>query len=127
MVTIKEAFKRGFLARCADEGLDGAGMTERLTKAAFGMKDLLMPFSAAGSLIGGATPWVVGAGLGVPLLGGAAAGSVLAKATDDDLGVQEALSDEQIAEYRRLAEQARRRTAVHALLHAKPARRGYLP
>lgn len=114
-LTEKEAFRLGFLTRCAEEGLTGDALQTRIKAAAEKKADL----AAFLSLLGGAarTGWEGAKGLaatggqlaiGVPaavgLAGGGLGGYALAKfnepnITDDDVKAQE-LADT----YRRYAQ-----------------------
>jgi hypothetical protein len=118
-VTEREAFKLGFLYRCAEEGLTAAEAADRaglLVKAAQGLGLPARLGGAAAELPGRALsafgPTLAGAALlaaiGLPVLAGGAGGHFLARAIDDDTTVDEARADELVAEYRRLTDAARR-------------------
>jgi hypothetical protein len=105
-MTEAEAFKIGFLARCAEERLSPDQTAERV-KAAGVLGD------AAG--IGGtALKLLLGIGVGAPMAGGMLAGHQLAKAQDDDLNVPELQTRELIEEYNRMADLARRQAELRA-------------
>lgn len=119
-LTSQEAFKVGFLARCVRDGLTPDQMLTRVKAA----EALLEKRAFLGGLLGGAAHAAGGvakglAGYGVPLalaappiLGGLA-GYGLAKATDvDDTDVDSIKNQELVNEYRRQAEEMRRRRAV---------------
>ena len=111
----REAFKFGFLLRCADEGLGEGAIADRVKTAATlldgqekqagGMADALV--NAAKSLGGLATR---AGGLG--LAGGAALGGLgghlLAKSTEREVDPEEAKMEELIAAYQQQTERARR-------------------
>lgn len=120
MLTDKEAFKVGFLARCVQDGLTPDQMLARVKLAT----DMLEKRAFIGGLLSGAAGAVGGAaksvaGYGVPLalaappiLGGLA-GYGLAKATDiDDTDVDAIKNQELVEEYRRQAEALKRQKAV---------------
>lgn len=120
MLTDKEAFKVGFLARCVHDGLTPDQMLARVKQAS----DMLEKRAFIGGLLSGAAGAVGGAaksiaGYGIPLalaappiLGGLA-GYGLAKATDiDDTDVDAIKNQELVEEYRRQAERLKRQKAV---------------
>jgi hypothetical protein len=117
-LTPEQAFKVGFLIRCADEGLTPEETAQRIKSASL-MEKVALPFVpdldtlaklwGAGTQIG--TAGAI-AGLGIPTLGGAAAGYGLAKATVPGAEqLEDAKQDEIEGEYYRLAQEARRNTA----------------
>ncbi len=120
-MTDREQFKIGFLARCVEEGLTPAQTRERIKAAgvlgdvASGIRNVAMPLG----LLGGV------ALAGAPIALGATAGYAASKMQEDPLILDKARSNEAVAEYLRLADQARRRIALkHALGHttlASPA------
>jgi hypothetical protein len=115
-LTPEQAFKVGFLIRCADEGLTPEETAQRIKSASLMEKvawipslDTIGKLWNAGKEVG--TAGLV-AGLGLPTLGGAVAGYGLAKATVP--GAEElegAKQDEIEGEYYRLAQEARRNAA----------------
>lgn len=120
MLTAKEAFKVGFLAKCAEDGLTPDQMLARVKQA----KDALEKRAFIGGLLGSAAGAVGGAaksvaGYGIPLalaappiLGGLA-GYGLAKATDvDDTDVDDIKNRELVEEYKRQAEKLKQQAAV---------------
>lgn len=120
MLTPQEAFKVGFLARCARDGLTPPQMLARVKLAG----DLLEKHAVLGGLMGGAAGAAGGvanrvAGLGIPLalaappIVGGLGGYALARMTDvDDTDVDAIKNQELVDEYRRQAEALRRRRAV---------------
>jgi hypothetical protein len=95
MLSKREAFKVGFLLRCADEGLNEEQVNQRIEKLAF---SILSP-TTAGILLA--------AGIGLPLALGAGAGHVAAKAQEQPIDVDTVKKQELIAEYKRLTDLAR--------------------
>lgn len=124
-MTPEDAYKVGFLLRCADEGLTQDEILVRVRQARGISKEALWPSVAAATGSGvanmggramAAVPSLLQAGtvlgLGLPLAGGAAAGYTLAKATNNNKNdVEEAKQDEIEGEYYRLAQEARRNAA----------------
>lgn len=117
----REAFKAGFLLGCVDRGVDPAG-AHALVKQALGAgagKVLGEVVEAGGRGLASLVPTALNAGLlaavGLPIAAGAGTGWAAAKLTDDDTNVDEAKSDEVLAELQRLTDQARRQAAVKAL------------
>ncbi len=108
-MTPKEAFKAGFLIRCAEEGLSDEATHERIKTALFDVGSIMRGIGSIGSAIAG--PALL-TGVGLPIVAGVTGGHLAAKAVDDDSDVNEAKTDEILAEYRRLADQARRQTAM---------------
>lgn len=112
----QEAFKIGFLLGCADQGLD-TETTHGLVKRA--SRVLGEMIEAPGRIAASVMPAVLNAGLlasvGIPIAGGAGIGWAAAKLTDDDSNVDETKSDEILAEYQRLTDQARRQAAMKKL------------
>lgn len=117
----REAFKAGFLLSCADKGMT-ADEAHALVKKAFGpgagnvVGELI---EAPGRIISSVGPGLMGAGalaaIGLPIAAGAGVGWGAAKLTDDDSNVDEAKTDELLAEYQRLTDQARRQIAMKQL------------
>lgn len=133
MLTAKEAFKIGFLAKCAEDGLTPDEMLSRVTqaKAAIEKRAFIggLLGSAAGA-VGGAAKNVAGYGIPLalaapPILGGLA-GYGLAKATDvDDTDVEDIKNRELVEEYKRQAAKLQQQNAVRRfkqdrVSHARP-------
>lgn len=138
-MTEHEAFQLGFLTRCAEEGLTAAQAAARardvwqhaqqFPKAAAGDAAggltgyLTAPLTAVKSVtdaIAGVAPLAhtVGAiGVGLPILAGGAGGYALARLTDDDTDIDQARSDETVAEYRRLTDHLRRQQQLRRQQH----------
>lgn len=109
-MTEKDAFKAGFLARCAEEGLTGAELSARInvaadvmTKRAFDPMALLPNFSQAL----GATKWLAGAGLLGAGVAGGLAGHVAGTLNQPDLDEEDIKARELAAAYKALAAKAR--------------------
>lgn len=98
MLTPRQAFKFGFLMRCAEEGLTQQETTARIKLAGI--------MSSLGNLAV-AAPAVTLAASGV---GGAALGYGAAKLTEPDADPEEAKLQELMAAYRMYADHARRNT-----------------
>lgn len=122
-MTDRERFKVAFLEKYAEAGQTPdeahAGVRYLLAEKSAGIGAALA--SKLMSLGGtGLTLAAVG-GISAPVIGGGLAGYSLAKATDDETSPEEAKADEIIAEYSRLADQAKYRkllkTPTPAPLH----------
>lgn len=100
MLTEKEQFRLGFLARCAEERLDAEEIDGRV-KLAFSLGDIGRLFASYPLYMG------VG-GLGAAAVGGAGLGYMGAKATEEDVDPEMAKKYELIAAYQQQAERARR-------------------
>lgn len=120
MLTPKDAFKVGFLARCVSDGLTPDQMLVSVKLAS----DMFEKKAFLGSLIGGGVDAAKGAAgalahygtLGAiaapPILGGLG-GYALAKATDiDDTDVDAIKNRELVEEYKRQAEKLKRQKDV---------------
>lgn len=128
MLSAKDAFKVGFLARCVENQMTPDQMLDRIKVAS----DLL---DKRAGIIGGAIDKIydVGKGLGEFALGtglplalaappivGGVAGYGLARATDiDDRDVEEIKDREVLDEYKRQTDQLRRLRAVRDYQKAK--------
>lgn len=132
MLNEKEAFKVGFLMRCAEEGLTMQETHQRI-KLALASNIMLVkeaipwylqPFTYAGGkamdlatagvkTIPSILSYGAAAGLVAPIAAGAGIGYGAAKFTTPDHAIiDEAKQDEVIGEYERLAEEARRRAKI---------------
>ncbi len=119
-LTPQEAFKVGFLAKCAEDGLTPDQMLARVKQA----HDLFEKRAFIGDMLGSAAGAAGGlakglAGYGVPLalaappILGALGGYGLAKATDvDDTDVDAIKNRELVEEMRRQAEKLRRQRDI---------------
>jgi hypothetical protein len=123
-VTASEAFRLGFLTRCAEEGLTGDALTARiksasekrswvgplaLTLGALGLGDSIYRrgvVGGAGDVYRGALG-LLGTSAAVGLGGGAAAGYGLARATEPNVTDDDIRSQELAQTYKILANKAR--------------------
>lgn len=120
-LTPQEAFKVGFLSRCAEEGLS-ADETARCCKVAADLmrKQAIFGTETVGALagkgleaLGGAAHYGIPAALVAPPLLGGLAGYGLAKATDiDDTDVEDIKNQEVMKELRLQADKLRNQTNV---------------
>lgn len=130
MLSAREAFKVGFLARCAEDGLS-------LPESLEAVKTATEKLAFLGSLVGGAMDMgksVIGTGMhyGVPLALaappalGALAGAGLAKATDiDDEDVNEIKDREVLNAYKNETARLRRQKAVRDFTRSHTAGHRY--
>lgn len=107
----QDAYKIGFLLRCAEEGLTPE-QTEQRIKTASMAKTAVLGLEAAGNMVG---KTVSAAGKGLlsalrtagwltvvaPPVAGMAGGYMLAKSKNDTFDIEEAKKDEELAEYYR--------------------------
>lgn len=130
-LTSREAFKVGFLARCAQDGLSPDETYARVKLACDTLEKRAIlgtvidkTFSTGKGLAGYAVPAAL---LAPPVLGGLG-GYALAKATDvDDTDVDAIKSRELIEEYRRQASRLRRQAAIRAYAQkAQPPGRAFM-
>lgn len=117
----REAFKVGFLARCAEAGMGRDEILAAVKEAGDKVAGLLGGAgSAASSLAGSTLSLAVPAALLAPPLLGGAAGAGLARATDiDDTDVAEIKDHEIIDAYKAEAERQRRQKAVRDYARAR--------
>lgn len=117
----REAFKFGFLLRCAEEGLTVDQISDRTEKLASAMKtaDVWNWLKSFGLGAAKAIPWTIGAALkggalaaGGGALLGAGSGYALSKALDDTVDTTEARDEELIAEYHRALQDLLRRRQI---------------
>ena len=108
-LTNKEAFRLGFLARCAEEGLTGADLDTRIKKAWFG------PLAATAALGTGAAvasaahqslPTLIGLPAALGLVGGGLAGHTIAKVTEPDVDEDDIKAQELADTYKIYAQRA---------------------
>jgi hypothetical protein len=112
----KEAFKVGFLTRCAEEGLVGDALAARLARVVeFNEKtaDISLTDIATAAGLGAAVP------IGAAALGGGALGYGAAKLTAPTLDENELKAQEIINTYKVMAAKAR---AKHKLREYRTAR-----
>lgn len=108
MLTDREAFRLGFLLRCAEEQLSPVQIRERIKAAAI---ENYLPGAGAAKTVAGLGLMGGVAGLGLSAAAGAGGGWLAAKATEPDMDAEDAKMQELIAAYRQQAEQARRTAA----------------
>jgi hypothetical protein len=124
-VTDKEAFRIGFLSRCAEEGLTGDALTARIKSAAekkswvwpaltYGLGGALAAESLRrGGVTGGVKDFglgalgLIGTGAAAGLAGGAGLGYGLASATEPNISDDDIRSQELAQTYKILADKAR--------------------
>lgn len=106
----KDAFKFGFLLRCAQEGLTPQQTRERIEKTAALSKEGWNPLKPVGTLGRGA---LLAALVGPPVLG-TLGGYTLATTSDDSYDIDEAKKEEELAEYYRAIDQLARSRRVQS-------------
>jgi hypothetical protein len=128
MLSARDAFKVGFIARCAEDGLRPEEIrlrvkqaAELLEKHATFLGDMAGKVVDVGKGIGtAAVDWGVPLGLAAPPILGGMAGYGLARATDiDDTDVEDIKNQEVLQEYRRQSDRLRRERAVRDYRHAR--------
>src|SRR5262245_2457516 len=93
-MTPKEAFKIGFLLRCADEALTGDQVSERMQKAAAWTDLIKTPFNWAGSALKATPAWLLGASAATGILGGYATHKMMQPTVDEeDVKKQELINE----------------------------------
>ena len=99
-MTPREAFKLGFLQKCAADGLTDDDILERIhnAKALSGDPELLKQATITWKMLKPILQ-TVGAGLATGGVLGVAGGGLLANATNTDYDVNEAKKREELAEY----------------------------
>lgn len=126
-LTEKQAFKVGFLLRCADEGLTIEETHQRVKQAIDKYANPLAALAGAGTVLGGLAKHVLpfGAesglalGIGAPVAAGAGLGYMAAKMRHPGEEVlDQAKRDEVIGEYERLADEAQRKARAKRLANA---------
>jgi hypothetical protein len=111
-LTEKEAFRLGFLTRCAEEGLTGEDLRGRVKQASVNPADWLLPIGAGGlGLYLASRSPVVGPLVGLVPAAGLAAGSALgygaAKVTEPNISADDIKAQELADTYRIYAQRAR--------------------
>ena len=112
-MTPAEAFKFGFLAKCAADGCSPEEITSRIQTASMqkqaigglGIKDALGYLGSAAGAIGSAGSTALTAALVAPPVLGGLGGYALAKANTDDYDPKEAVKREEIENYYRAIQQ----------------------
>jgi hypothetical protein len=105
------AFRRGFLQRCAEEGLTKEAVAARIDAAKekrAGLAGDLLSAGGVGLGMAAALPPVLG------ILGGGALGYGAAKATEPDITPEQVQADELINTYRVYAQRAAARKKLRA-------------
>jgi hypothetical protein len=124
-LTEKEAFRLGFLTRCAEEGLTGSNLQSRIKSA--GEKQALVGYILPALALGGGLAALRGGAgelgsslgtlAGLPIAGGLAAGSALgwgaAKATEPDISEEDIKAQELADTYRIYANRAKANRKAH--------------
>ena len=110
-LTPREAFRIGFVMRCADEGLTGEQVRERVEKAAALVEKRGGPLSALGGLAGHAG----GLLLAAPLAAGVGGGYLAHKMVEDSVDEDDVRQQELIAELKHWARRAREQRKMRAL------------
>jgi hypothetical protein len=109
-ITPKDAFKLGFLTRCAEEKLTGDALDERLTKVALvSMSPLNLD---VGKMLGYGTEAyssLLAAPIAASILGGGALGMGAAKLVEPRIDDEEMKAQELATTYRLYAEKAKNR------------------
>lgn len=98
-VTEKEAFRLGFLARCAEEGLVGDALNERIKQSSVG--GLLTDLATAGPALAFGVPAAAG------LVGGGLVGTGLAKFTEPNISEDDVKAQELAQTYKVYADRLR--------------------
>jgi hypothetical protein len=122
-ISAQDAFKLGFLARCAEEKLTGDDLESRLQKIAeFNEKSALLGvkfdpqsvnlLGTAGSGLGQALQMGIAVPFGASILGGGALGYGLGKVTEPRVDEDEMRAKELAATYKLYADKAKARRKV---------------
>lgn len=111
-VTEKEAFRLGFLTRCAEEGLTGAALDTRIKKASVPLGYAIPTLATLGGLAvatghGGSVGTLVGLPAAIGLGTGAALGYGTAKVTEPDISADDIKAQELADTYRIYADKVR--------------------
>lgn len=130
-INAQDAFKLGFLARCAEEKLVGTALDTRLQKiAAFNEKSALFglkldaqsvnPVAGMGSSLYNALQMGIAVPFGASILGGGALGYGVGKATEPQIDEDDMRAKELAATYKLYADKAkaRRKVRQHRLGHS---------
>jgi len=102
-MTKQEAFKIGFLAKCAELGLSASEVEERIKRA-----DAMVKMAKWAANIPGWLTKALLLGAVVPPVAGAVGGYTLAQAHDRPYSKEMARKDEELAEYYRAMDQLQR-------------------
>jgi len=107
-MTDKEAFKIGFLLKCAEEGLSEEQVERRIIKKSFMGLDVGKWVDRAGHTAKWVADKAFWPAMIAPPLAGIAGAYALSKAQDDTHDVEEAKKREEISAYRRAVDQLNR-------------------
>lgn len=124
-LTAKDAFRLGFLLRCAEDGRTPEqirGMTKQAGIGTEWFKGLMNLGTGAGKLLYKAPLYAGGWLLAGGAATGALAGHTAAKLTEADIDPEETKRQELLAAYKRHAEIARRRAGKLSYRAPKPSR-----
>lgn len=119
MLTNRQAFKVGFLLRCADEGLSSEEVKNRIEKAAMlfekeaDSKPGLLADAGKSALMA-----AIAVGAGLPIGAGLIGGTLAANLTSNPIDEEDVRKKELINEYKRLARKANQQTKLR-LLHSQ--------
>jgi len=127
-MTELEAFRHGFLFRCAEEGLTPTESRERAEKLASVLEKQALMGEAREGLglvkdLMGLGLGIGGVGLGASVLAGALPGYALAKSQDSSLDADEVKRQELAATLRLHAEQLRRANSLRTAARASGTKR----
>lgn len=125
MLTAKDAFRLGFLLRCAEDGRTPEQIRSMTKVAGVGsewLKSLMSLGAGAGELAIKAPLYAGGALLAGSAATGALAGHTAAKLTEADSDPEETKRQELMAAYKRHADIARRRASKLSYRAPKPSR-----
>jgi hypothetical protein len=111
-MTPREAFKLGFLQKCAADGLSNEDILARIRHAKFLKTGEWFPGQDA---LTTAAKVGIGGAMVLPPLAGVLGGSLLADATSRDYNTDEAKKREELAEYQRALKAMQ---SLHAKQHA---------
>lgn len=114
----KDAFKLGFLTRCADECLSAEDTAERIHRGAALQKQAGLGDAASAIWGLGGTGLLAGAGLSAGI--GGAGGLLAAKMTEKDVDADEYKKRELIQQYQEFARRARASAAKRQLAASRP-------
>jgi hypothetical protein len=112
-MTARDAFKIGFLLRCADAAMPPAAVTATMQKAAALMEKRAFGFSdlaPVGNL-------AIGAGIAAPAVAGAGIGYLASQAASPEVDEEDVRKRELIDELRHYARRAREKQKAKTLRH----------
>jgi len=112
-LTSREAFKVGFMLRCADEGLSPEEAQLRIEKAASALSKPV--WGGVGDFLSGGLRGLTTLGTFLPIAGGALGGYLLAKGKEEPVDEEDVKRQELINEYKRLTRAARQQARLKLL------------